>query len=370
MSWTLTIDKDFTKLEQQFPWVADMRGIIQDARHHAEGDVATHTRMVLEALAGLPDYARLEAQVGELLWAAALLHDVEKRSTTMVEVDGSVTSRGHARKGEATARQILYRDVATPFALREQIAALVRYHGLPLWIAEKQDSCKALLEASLRVDMRLLSMLARADVLGRYCSDQRELLDRIDFFDAYCDEQGCWDNPYPFPSGEARYHYFQKADAMPDYEPFNDRKGHVIMLSGLPGMGKDRYLKKHYEHWPVVSLDDIRREHKLKPDDVSATGWVVQQAREQAKVYLRKGQPFVWNATNITRQMRSQWIDIFNIYKARVTVVYIEVPYADWLKQNNNREYVVPNTVLMRMLQKLEVPLLHEAHEVQYAVTH
>ncbi len=366
MNWTLTTDKDFSKLEQEFSWVADMHGVIQDARHHAEGDVATHTRMVLEALTDLLGYTALDEQTREVLWAAALLHDVEKRSTTAVEADGSITSRGHARKGEFTARQVLYRDVVTPFALREQIAALARHHGLPLWITEKQDSRKALLEASLRMDMRLLSLLARADVQGRYCADQHELLDRIAFFDAYCEEQGCWNKTYPFPSGAARYNYFQKTDALPDYEPFNDRKGHVVMLCGLPGMGKDRYLRKHYVDWPVVSLDNIRRDHKLKPDDVSATGWVVQQAKEQAKIYLRKGQPFVWNATNITRQMRSQWIDLFDTYKARVTVVYIEVPYADWLKQNSNREHVVPNAVLMRMLQKLEVPLLHEAHDVQY----
>lgn len=368
MNWTLTTNKDFPHLAEAYPWVADMHGVPQDPRHHAEGDVATHTRMVLEALTALPGYAALNAMNRELLWAAALLHDVEKRSTTVTEPDGSITSRGHARKGEFTARQLLYRDIPTPFVLREHIAALVRYHGLPLWITEKPDARRAVLEASLRVDTRLLSLLARADVLGRHCADRQELLERIDFFDAYCEEQQCWGTPYAFASGHGRYHYFQKDDAAPDYEPFDDLKGDVVMLSGLPGMGKNRYLNAHYSGWPTVSLDDIRRAHKLRPDDASATGWVVQQAKEQARVYLRQGQSFVWNATNTTRQMRAQWIDLFAAYKARVTVVYIEVPYDEWLQQNRNREYVVSEAVLMRMLAKLEVPLLQEAHTVQYAV--
>jgi predicted kinase len=140
------------------------------------------------------------------------------------------------------------------------------------------------------------------------------------------------------------------------------------MLSGLPGMGKDRYINRHCTNLPVISLDDIRRKHKLKPDDRSATGWVVQEAKEQAKVYLRRGEPFVWNATNITKQTRSQWIDLFVSYKARVNLIYIEVQYKDWLKQNSNREHPVPINVLERMLGKLEVPTLDEAHRVKYVV--
>jgi putative nucleotidyltransferase with HDIG domain len=366
MNWSLIQNKEWSHLEKTFRWVADMREVPQDALHHAEGDVATHTQMVLKEAQRIS--ASYELQAKEILWAAALLHDVEKRSTTVLEDDGRITSRGHARKGEYTARRILYQEIPTPFYVREQIASLVRHHGLPLWLMEKTDPKKTLLEVALRTDMRLLVDLARADVVGRICADQNELLDRIDFFAAYCEEQQCWKEARTFPSPLSRFNYFQKEDASPDYVPFDDLKSEVIMLSGLPGMGKDTYLQKHYPGWEVVSLDAIRRVHHLKPDDASATGWAVQQAKEQAKFFLRKGQPFVWNATNITRQLRTQWIDLFTSYKARVKIVYVEVPYKDWLKQNREREQVVPNEVLSRLLSKLEIPLLSEAHEVEYAV--
>lgn len=368
MEWSIAKNKDWSHLEQTFDWVADMRGVPQDKIHHAEGDVATHTQMVLKELQSLQEYQQLGNQQQELLWASALLHDVEKRSTTVVEESGRITSRGHAKRGEFTTRQVLYKDVLTPFVIREQVAALVRYHGLPLWLMEKKDPVKAVLEASLRVDMRLLELLTKADALGRECADQNDLLERIEFFRAFCQEQQCWLAPRIFTSGLARFNYFQKENSFPDYEPYDDLKGEVVVLSGLPGMGKDTFLKNNLAGYPVVSLDDIRRKNKLKPDDSSATGWAVQEAKEQCKVYLRKGQPFVWNATNITQQLRRQWIDLFVSYKARVKIVYIEVPYKQWVQQNSNREFPVPNQVLFRLLNKLEVPLQYEAHEVQYVV--
>lgn len=368
MNWSISNNKEWHQLEREFQWVADMRGVVQDRIHHAEGDVAVHTKMVLDALTKENAFRTLDQRSQEVLWAAALLHDVEKRSTTVTEDNGRITSKGHARKGEFTTREILFREVPTPFFLREKICALVRHHGLPLWVMEKSNPVKSLLEVSLRVDMPWLSLLAKADVLGRICADQNELLDRIALFEAYCMEQQCWDHSRKFASGLARFTYFYKEDSTPDYVPYDDRKGEVIMLSGLPGMGKDTYLKNHYPGLPVISLDDIRRKHKLKPDDTSATGWVVQEAKEQAKVFLRKGESFVWNATNITRQMRSQWIDLFVSYKAKVKIIYLEVPYGQWLRQNSKRDHPVPENVLFRLLGKLEVPNPHEAHDVEFVV--
>ena len=155
MNWSITNNKDWSSLEKQFSWVAEMRGVPQDAIHHAEGDVAVHTGMVLEALVSLSEYQRLNAEQREILWTAALLLDVEKRSTTLLEPNGRITSRGHAKRGEYTSRTILYEEVPVPFSIREQVCALVRFHGLPLWIFDKPDPVKAAIQASLRVDLSL-----------------------------------------------------------------------------------------------------------------------------------------------------------------------------------------------------------------------
>ena len=164
MIWKLSERKDWNSLEQQFGWVRDMNQVPQHTVHHAEGSVAVHTRMVLEALLRQPAYPMLPEQEREILWAAALLHDVEKRSTSVDEGNGQVTSKNHAKRGETTVRTLLYRDIPAPFNIREHIASLVRHHGLPIWLMEREDPLKRACEASLRLDTSLLKQLTVANI--------------------------------------------------------------------------------------------------------------------------------------------------------------------------------------------------------------
>lgn len=368
MEWSLTERKDWNSLEQSFSWVRDMNIVPQQKEHHAEGSVAIHTRMVLEALQQQSEYRALPLQEQEIVWTAALFHDVEKRSTTQDEGNGQITSKGHAKRGECTTRTILYRDFAAPFAIREHIASLVRHHGLPIWAMERQEPVKRVCEASLRLDTALLKLLSTADIEGRISTDQDKLLEAIELYELLCREQNCWGVKREFLSDNARFHYFHTPDSYIDYVPHDNFKCEATLLVGLPGMGKDYYVESVGKDIPIVSLDAIRRKHKLSPADKSANGWVAQAAKEEARTYLRKGQDFVWNATNITRQIRGQLVDLFVEYGARVKIVYIEKPYEIWRKQNQQREHVVPELIMNRMLDRLEIPQLTEAHEVVYQV--
>jgi len=368
MSLQIIHTKDWATLREQFPWVADMEHVEQHRVHHAEGNVAIHTQMVTKELEQLSAYCLLSSDEREILWTAALLHDVEKRSVSEDDGNGFITAYGHARKGEYTARTILYRDVPVSFPVREQICALVRYHGLPLWLMEKPDPVRKVLEVAYRCSTALLKLLAEADARGRTCEDLDVLLDSLEYFELFCREQDCWGHPKIFATPTARFHYFHTPDSYVDYIPFEQFKCEVTLFSGLPGMGKDHYIQSLSKDIPVISLDELRRKYKISPTDKSGNGRVIQEAKEQAREYLRKGQDFVWNATNITRQMRSQLIDLFTDYGAKVKIVYIEKPYEQWRKQNFSREYPLPENVLDKMLLKLEIPLLTEAHEVSYIV--
>ncbi len=138
------------------------------------------------------------------------------------------------------------------------------------------------------------------------------------------------------------------------------------MLCGLPGTGKDTYIQKHCKDWHIISLDNIRRANKIAPKNTKANGKVLQIAKEQMKVYLRKKQSFVFNATNTIKQLRSQWITLLTTYGASVKIIYLEVPYVQLIRQNSNREQVVPTKVMEKMIRKLEVPSLAEAETVVY----
>ncbi|MGI8854166.1 MAG: AAA family ATPase [Thermomicrobiales bacterium] len=361
---------EWEHIAKRFGWIRSMMGVPQDVRYHAEGDVLIHTRMVAEALVSHAAWRDVPESDRTILFAAALLHDVAKPVCTQVDADGTITSRSHARRGELLARQILYEgtdlDAPVPFAARERIAKLVRYHGLPLWFYEKPDPVRAVIEASQTASLREVALLAEADVRGRVCSDQAELLDRIAYFRDFCMENQCWEGPRVLPSDHSRFLYFAGRHSDPDYLAYDDTACEVIVMSGVPGAGKDTWIKTNLPDWPVISLDAIRADLGIKPTE--AQGHVIQEAKERAREHLRKRTSFVWNATNITRMMRRQLIDLFAAYQARIRIVYVEVPYAMLIERNHARASGLPDNALERLIGKLEVPDCTEAHRVDYLV--
>ena len=79
MNWKLIEDKSWCSLEQQFEWVREMNTVQQDIRYHAEGSVAEHTRMVLEALQQSSAYHSLSTLEKELIWTSAGFRSMDRR---------------------------------------------------------------------------------------------------------------------------------------------------------------------------------------------------------------------------------------------------------------------------------------------------
>ena len=90
-----------------WPELATLDTCPQDPIHHAEGDVGTHTRMVVEALVADPDWQDLAFDDQSYLFWAAVLHDVGKPAVTKHEDNGRISSRGHSRVGASIARKLL-----------------------------------------------------------------------------------------------------------------------------------------------------------------------------------------------------------------------------------------------------------------------
>lgn len=351
------------ELDAGCAWLDDLRCCGQDAIHHGEGDVWVHTRMVCEALASLPAWRALDEVERRILFAAALLHDVAKPACRREELDGHISFKGHSRRGAVMVRAILWkRGVA--FAVREQVCALVRHHLKPFHLAEHADSRRLAIEVSQTARCDWLALLAEADARGRICRDLPRLLDNIALFADFCREQNCLSEPWNFPSHHARFLYFREPDRAPDYPPHEDFSCDVVVLSGLPGAGKDHWKRVNLPDWPVVSLDDLREELDVDPD--GKQGPVLQAAREQARTYLRAKQDFVWNATNLSRLVRGEVIRLLADYRARVRIVYLEVSEETLHRQNRGRARPVPEKVLNRLLSRWEVPDRTEAHQVEW----
>jgi predicted kinase len=135
-------------------------------------------------------------------------------------------------------------------------------------------------------------------------------------------------------------------------------------MSGIPGSGKDTWIQENLADWKVISLDEIRKQINVDPEDDQSI--VINQAKSAAKEYMRKEVSFVWNATNLTRQLRSSLVSLFTGYGASVRIVYREADWEELLKRNQIRIAKVPENVLYRMRNRLEVPNITEAHQVDW----
>lgn len=350
---------------QAFDWVRALEACPQDPVHHAEGNVWIHTRMVLEELVKMLEWRKLGDAERQAVYLACLFHDVAKPATTRTEEDGRVTAKGHSRKGELMARRILY-ELGAPFALREQVCMLVRYHQIPFYLIERDDARRLAAEISAVTRCDLLAQVAEADIRGRVCADMQRVLDNIALYREFCREEGCLEGPRPFASEHSRFAFFRDPSRHPDVEVFDDTRSRVVVMAGLPGAGKDTLVKQRYPGLPVVSLDDLRDEMDIDHSDNQ--GPIVQEARERARGYLRKGEPFVWNATNLVRQFRGNVLTLLADYRARIHLHYVEVPLPLLLSQNKNRAAVVPERVIRRMMDRFELPDATEAHTIEYAL--
>lgn len=346
-----------------FPWISDLRGCPQNPIRHAEGDVWTHVHMVCEAMAALPAFRELPEHERQILFSAALLHDVAKPVCTRVEADGSVSSRGHSWRGAIRARQVLWRRGA-PVTEREQVAAIVRHHLVPFFLAESEDPRRLAMEVSQTARCDWLGIMAESDARGRTCPDPDQLLRQIQLFRDQCAELGCLNAPYAFGSDHARFLYFRDPGRQPDSPAHENFACEAVLMSGLPGAGKDFWLRKHGDGKHIISLDALRIELGVAPSDPQGT--VLNRARELAREHLRAKRSFVWNATNLSRHVRGECVRLFHDYGARVRIVYVEAPVDRLFSQNRQRRRKVPEAVVERLLDRWEVPDLTEAHQVDW----
>lgn len=356
-------------LLERYPVLTPMAYCTQDPRWHAEGDVLVHTRMVAEALARHDSWRALAPTPRSVVFAAALLHDIAKPGTTRPDEQGRLIAPGHSTRGAQRSRRVLYRarEMALPpppLAIREQIVSLVRHHGLPLWWVDRDRPEHAAVRATMRVPGDWIALLSEADVRGRDSNDHADLYDRIEGFRDLCREGGCYDTPRSFATSITRQAYLTGRWPSPDTPAFDAGEVDVIVLSGLPGAGKDTWLQNRVSTLPVVSLDAERERLGVAPTDNQ--GAVIQAAREAARCHLRAREPFAWNGTNLTRSVRNSVLRLLHDYRARVRIVYLEAPYLEVLRRNQVRSDGVPVSVVERLIDRLQLPDYDEAAEVQW----
>lgn len=153
---------------ERHPELAALVDCPQDPAWHPEGDVWTHTLMVVDAAAALRTGDR---KADLALMFGALCHDLGKPATTR-DKDGRIVSPGHAEAGIEPTRRFLA-GISQDAELLDTVLDYVRYHLRP---AEFYRVREEIGDASIRrlatqVNIEDLVRVAEADHLGRTTPD-------------------------------------------------------------------------------------------------------------------------------------------------------------------------------------------------------
>lgn len=356
--------KDFDKIIKEFPseLIEGLKNCKQDPEWHAEGNVYIHTKMVYNELLSIIKDEELSDDEIQILKYAVILHDIGKPKCTTLE-DGHIRQHGHSRLGYHMALELLHHK---PNNFRYEVAMLIKNHGNPGWLIEEENCVYEVVKTSYLCNIKLLLILVEADIKGRISGDKSNFFLSIDYFKELAIEYDCYENKCNLIKDNiTKYCYLKRKSHFLTDNVYDYTKSKVIIMSGLPGSGKDTYINENLKDMNIISLDDLRIKNKIKHGDKKGQGRVIQEAKQLAKNYLNKGIDFVWNSTNTTKQMRSKLIDMFDVYDAYITIVYIDKDLQTILKQNRSRKDTIPEKAILKLFRSLEIPTEIESHELK-----
>lgn len=351
------------------PWWSEMADTPQDPRWHSEGDVATHTAMVLAEASKHPALGELTDDERNLLGWAILFHDCGKPETTKHYDDRGIISPGHARLGAAKARRHFW-ELGCDLETQAAVSRLIAFHGIPPRFLERVPEC-TVVRLSQNVSIRLLSVLAECDMLGRVGQDGNEQADRVSeaaLMRQTAKEYGCETTSFPFDNDFSRFSFARtlaRGELAPiPYSRFDSSASRVEMLCGIPGSGKSTWSRGL--ELPVLALDDVRSDLDIEPDEEQ--GRVIQEATARAKRFLATRTNFIFDATNVSQLTRRRWVNLFVEYGAAVNLRFFSGDPKTTLKRNAARPDAtrVPGVVIDKLASKVDLPFRDDAWGVSF----
>ena len=149
-----------------YPELTAMRGCPQDEKWHPEGDVWTHTSLVVDMAAQVAERYEWKEEKRLSLIFAALCHDIGKPETTLRDEEGRIRSPEHCVQGVDISQSFLKR-IGAPTSLIQSVAPLVREHMTHMHGDPTRRAVRRLSERLEPVDIELWEALVETDSSGR-----------------------------------------------------------------------------------------------------------------------------------------------------------------------------------------------------------
>jgi len=162
---------DLGLFEKTFPEFKHLQDTLQHPEHHPEGDVWTHTKMVVDALSGLLSDSDLEDDTKFMLFLACLCHDLGKPEVTWYDLENGGLARayGHDEAGIKPTRSFLKR-LNVDNDTTEKVVKLVENHLKPFLLYDAKAGSGAVKRLARKLHPATLSellLVAKADKAGR-----------------------------------------------------------------------------------------------------------------------------------------------------------------------------------------------------------
>lgn len=170
-----SIDNPLFYEAEPFVMISRLKNIQQSKIHHPEGDVFTHTMLVIDEAA---KYKHKSTHLRAFMWAA-LLHDMGKSATTKIR-KGKITAYDHDIVGKKMTVEFLKYFIDDKSFI-DKVSYLVRYHMQILFVVKDMPYAD-ISGMKLYTDINDIALLGQCDRLGRLNVDEKKERENISIF--------------------------------------------------------------------------------------------------------------------------------------------------------------------------------------------